>query len=48
MDNDIAGQNEMIELTLINDSVLGFDPVILLVLDDVEVEPDSRSESLRE
>ena len=37
MDNETAAQIEAIELTLIKDTVLGFDPLILLVLDDVEV-----------
>lgn len=37
MDADTATQIETIELTLINDSVLGFDPTILLILDDVEI-----------
>ncbi|MEI7637702.1 MAG: HDOD domain-containing protein [Syntrophus sp. (in: bacteria)] len=37
MDNEIATQIETIELTLIKDSVLGFDPTILFVLDDVEI-----------
>ena len=37
MDDEIAAQIETIELTLIKDSVLGFDPTILFVLDDVEI-----------
>jgi len=37
MDNEIATQIETIELTLIKNSVLGFDPTILLVLDNVEI-----------
>ncbi|MCX5855268.1 MAG: HDOD domain-containing protein [Deltaproteobacteria bacterium] len=37
MDNEIATQIETIELTLVKDSVLGFDPSILFVLDDVEI-----------
>ena len=37
MDNEIATQIETIELALIKDSVLGFDPSILFVLDDVEI-----------
>jgi len=37
MDDEIASQIETIELALIKDSVLGFDPSILLVLDDVEI-----------
>jgi hypothetical protein len=37
MDNEIATQIETIELTLTKDSVLGFDPTILFVLDDVEI-----------
>jgi hypothetical protein len=37
MDNEIASQIETIELTLVKDSVLGFDPSILFVLDDVEI-----------
>jgi len=36
-DNEIATQIEIIELTLIKDSALGFDPTILFVLDDVEI-----------
>ena len=40
MDDEIASQIETIELTLINDSVLGFDPTILYILDDVEVGQD--------
>jgi hypothetical protein len=37
MNDEIATQIETIELTLIKDSVLGFDPTILFVLDDVEI-----------
>ena len=37
MDHEIATQIETIELILIKDSVLGFDPSVLAVLDDVEV-----------
>jgi hypothetical protein len=37
VDNEIAAQIETIELTLIKDSVFGFDPSILFVLDDVEI-----------
>ncbi|HAJ25922.1 MAG TPA: hypothetical protein DCG53_01515 [Syntrophus sp. (in: bacteria)] len=37
MDSEIANQIETIELTLVKDSVLGFDPTILFVLDDVEI-----------
>jgi len=37
MDNELASQIETIELTLVKDSVLGFDPSILFVLDDVEI-----------
>ena len=37
MDNEIATKIETIELTLIKNSVLGFDPTILLVLDNVEI-----------
>lgn len=37
MDSEIANQIETIELTLVKDSVLGFDPAILSVLDDVEI-----------
>jgi HD-like signal output (HDOD) protein len=40
MDEEIASQIEAIELTLINDSFLGFDPAILSVLDDVEIGQD--------
>jgi len=36
MDNEIAAHIETIELALVNDSLLGFDPTILRVLDDVE------------
>ena len=36
MDNEIASQIETIELALVKGSVLGFDPVILSVLDDAE------------
>ncbi|MDQ5985505.1 MAG: hypothetical protein CSYNP_01215 [Syntrophus sp. SKADARSKE-3] len=37
MDNETANKIETIELTLIKDSVLGFDPAILTILDDVEL-----------
>jgi len=37
MDNETEAQIETIELTLITDSVLGFDPEILFILDDVEI-----------
>jgi hypothetical protein len=37
MHDDIASQIEIIELELVKDSVLGFDPGILFVLDDVEI-----------
>lgn len=37
MDSEIASQIETIELTLVKDSVLGFDPAILSILDDVEI-----------
>jgi hypothetical protein len=37
MDDEIASQIETIELALIKDSVLGFDPAILSILDDVEI-----------
>lgn len=37
MDNEIYTQIEKIEFTLVKDSVLGFDPVILFILDDVEI-----------
>lgn len=37
MDDQIASQIETIELSLIKDSVLGFNPAILSILDDVEV-----------
>ena len=40
MDDEIASQIETIELTLIKDSVLGFDPAILSILDDVEIGQD--------
>ncbi|MGA2332986.1 MAG: HDOD domain-containing protein [Syntrophales bacterium] len=36
MDDEIASQIEIIEQTLIRDSVLGFDPTILSILDNVE------------
>ena len=36
MDDEIASQIETIESTLIKDSVLGFDPTILSILDNVE------------
>lgn len=37
MDDEIASQIETIELALIKDSVLGFDPSILSVMDNVEI-----------
>ena len=37
MDDESASQIETIELTLIKESVLGFDPSILFSLDDVEI-----------
>jgi hypothetical protein len=37
MDNEITAQIDTIELELIKDSVFGFDPTILFVLDDVEI-----------
>lgn len=37
MDDEIAAQIEAIELALIGDSFLGFDPTILSSLDDVEI-----------
>ena len=37
MNDEIASQIETIELTLIKNSALGFDPTILTVLDDVEI-----------
>ncbi|MFA5183269.1 MAG: HDOD domain-containing protein [Syntrophales bacterium] len=37
MDSGIANQIDTIEITLVKDSVLGFDPAILFVLDDVEI-----------
>ena len=37
MDDEIAAQIETIELTLMKDSVLGFDPTILFMLDNVEI-----------
>jgi len=37
MNDEIASQVEIIESTLIKDSVLGFDPTILSILDDVEI-----------
>ena len=40
MNDEIASQIETIELTLIKDSVLGFDPAILSILDDVEIGQD--------
>jgi hypothetical protein len=40
MDDAIASQIETIERTLIKDSVLGFDPAILSILDDVEIGRD--------
>lgn len=40
MDEETASQIETIELALINDAVLGFDPAILSILDDVEIGQD--------
>lgn len=40
MNDEIASQIETIEQTLIQDSVLGFDPAILSILDDVEIGQD--------
>jgi len=40
MNDEIASQIETIELALIKDSVLGFDPAILSILDDVEIGQD--------
>ena len=40
MDDEIASQIETSERTLIKDSVLGFDPTMLAVLDDVEIAQD--------
>ena len=40
MDDEIASQIETIELTLMKDSVLGFDPTILSILDNVEIGQD--------
>ena len=37
MNDEIASQVEIIESALIKDSVLGFDPTILSILDDVEI-----------
>ena len=40
MDDQIANQIEAIEIALIKDSFLGFDPSILSILDDVEIGQD--------
>jgi hypothetical protein len=40
VDDETASRIETIELTLIKDSVLGFDPTILSILDDVEIGQD--------
>jgi hypothetical protein len=40
MDNDVASQIEIIELTLMKDDILGFDPTILSVLDNVDIGRD--------
>jgi hypothetical protein len=40
MDDEIAFQIETIELALIKDSILGFDPAILSILDNVEIGQD--------
>jgi hypothetical protein len=40
MNDEIAARIETIELRLIKDSVLGFDPAVLSILDDVEVGQD--------
>jgi hypothetical protein len=40
MNDEIASQIETIELALINDSFLGFDPAILSMLDDAEIGQD--------
>jgi hypothetical protein len=40
MDDQIRSQIETIELALIKDSVLGFDPALLSILDDVEIGKD--------
>jgi len=37
MDNEIAAKIEQIELTLMNDDILGFDPTVLSILDNVEI-----------
>ena len=37
MDNEIASKIEKIELTLMQDDILGFDPTVLSVLDNVEI-----------
>ncbi len=37
MDEKITSQIELIELAIIQSSVLGFDPMILFILDDVEI-----------
>ncbi len=37
MDNEIAAKIEAIELTLMKDDVLGFDPTVLSVLDNIEI-----------
>ncbi|MGZ3597666.1 MAG: HDOD domain-containing protein [Syntrophales bacterium] len=46
MNDEIASQIEIIEHTLIKDSVLGFDPTILSVLDDVDI-PQDEIENLK-
>jgi hypothetical protein len=40
MDDEIRSKIETIELALINDSILGFDPAILSILDNVEIGQD--------
>ena len=40
MDNEIASQIERIELTLMKDDILGLDPTILSVLDNVDIGRD--------
>ena len=37
MDNEIASKIEKIELTLMQDDILGFDPTVLSVLDNIEI-----------
>ncbi len=37
MDNEIASKIDAIELTLMKDDVLGFDPTVLTVLDNIEI-----------